>query len=263
MKRVLCLLFGLLVIVSAFCGCTDDVSDIEVTAVVDTEPVELSTTEVATTEVETTATSVAETTAVVETKAPTPEAKPKQTVPAWKSAYINYIEGRGNTKSNCDYRLVYVDSDSIPELFISGSCEAEGSTICTYSGGRVVAEQMSRIGGAYYIPKSGLVYNCNGNSGYYRTVVYRLSNGKFTQLFEGLNTVDAQEIMNENGEYEYIPVSKYFLYDASGNEYEVTEEEYLNASGKYFNTANSEALYRYNDSSMSKYPYIKQQINIW
>ena len=170
----------------------------------------------------------------------------------WKAAYLEYLKQFSSL--DFDYRLVYLDADEIPELFVSGACEADGSIICTYYDGEVVSQYLRRLGGASYIPQSGLVYNCNGNMGYYTTHVYRLSDGQFINLFYGLQ---ADEYANET------VTSTYTVYGENNSETIVSENEYYKAINAVFDMNASDDLYYYNDSRMYSYSGVRSAIENW
>jgi hypothetical protein len=173
----------------------------------------------------------------------------------WKMAYLKYIFDLGNAGDLYTYKLVNVDADGIPELFVHGGDEAAGSIICAYKNGQVVEQHLRRLGGASYIPGSGLVRNCNGNMGNYSTDIYRLGSNGFTELFHGLQEDSYEEIVNEFGEYEYVTISRFYISNGS----EVTEEAFLAAQSEIFDFGAAEA-FGYEGSSSNK---IEQQIRNW
>ena len=183
--------------------------------------------------------------------------KPADTAP-WKVAYSKYIESLEEEKYDSGFSLVYIDSDNIPELFVSGGCEATGSRICSYKNSKLITVELSRLGGASYIPKSGLVLNCNGNSGYYTTYIYRLTGSSFVPLFHALNEETYEIVQNEDGTEECMYVSRFYLYDGS-TQIEVTENEFFDAQNKIFNFNSSIGL------EYGEYDYnaIKQIIKNW
>jgi hypothetical protein len=173
----------------------------------------------------------------------------------WKMAYLKYIFDLENAGGRYTYNLVNVDADGIPELFVHGGCEADGSMICAYKNGQVVEQHLRRLGGASYIPGSGLVRNCNGNMGNYSTDIYRLGSNGFIELFHGLQEDSYEEIVNEFGEYEYITISRFYISNGS----EVTEEAFLAAQSEIFDFGAAEA-FGYEGSSSNK---IERQIRNW
>ncbi len=199
-----------------------------------------------------------ESTTLPETTKPIESSTKATDTTQWKTAYLNYIESLKDEKVVSGYSLVYIDSDSIPELFVSGSCEASGCRISSYRNGKLVTKNLSRLGGASYIPKSGLVHNCNGNSGYYTTYIYRLTGSGFIQLFHGLNEVTFELVKNEDGTEETMDVSRYYIFNGS-TKTEVTEEEFHNAEEKIFNSNASKDL----EYGKHDYNSIKQIIKNW
>ena len=171
----------------------------------------------------------------------------------WKTAYLNTIKEEYDF-SYITFRLVYVDSDSIPELFIDTGAEAGGSRVYTYRNGSVDNVYLNRCGGAYYIPYSGLVYNCNGNMGYYYTSVYRLSGGSFANLLGGLEIHEYSYFTNEEGEEEYTEVVTYSI-----GEQELTEEEFNAQVAAVFDLSSAFPL----KSNMQSYSAIQQTIRNW
>ena len=203
------------------------------------------------------------TTPVESTIAPTVAPnEPTTSLAPWKTAYLNYIEELQDEKAFSAYRLVHVDSDGIPELFISGSCEAAGSIICSYKNGKVIDTHLRRLYGAYYLPESGLVYNCNGNMGYYTTDIYRLSGNGFTLLFNASQEEYIQEYVDEDGNYQVESLYKYYLYDGD-TKTEVTEEAFNAARTEIFDVETAKPLHPYDDSGLYTYDAFIKHITNW
>lgn len=173
------------------------------------------------------------------------ENKPKPQLVDWKKAYLDYIEQIKN--EHFEYALVYIDADDIPELYVSGDCEATGDGVCSYKGGRLIEQRLNRIGGGSYIHKSGLVFNFNGNMGYYTANVYKLTNNGFQNIFYGLQQERIIDIGNDQYDIEY---------DFFVGENNVTEEEFNNAIDTVFNREKSKDLH----SQAVSYSKIKEQI---
>lgn len=258
----LCICTGLLVATAAGCCCMTPATPSP--AVPDPEPstppVEAALKVVpATMPVEVT-TAPVETTEATEPTEATTEAttqKAEDTDP-WKLAYIDFINTMGDEPTACQYQLIHVDNDGIPELFIHGSCEAAGSIVCSYKNGQVVYTHLRRLGGGSYIPKGGLVYNFNGNMGYYSFDIYRLTSSGFTLLLHGTQEEQVEEIVNEDGEIDY----NYSYIFAVGDQ-DATEEEFNAAQAEVFNFNAAKPLYEYNSNIMLGYASILQRINAW
>lgn len=114
----------------------------------------------------------------------------------WKKAYLDFLKTKKDTHRY--YALVYIDNDDIPELYLSGDGEATGDSICAYKNGTVVEQPLHRIGGGWYIEKSGNIINKNGHMGQHHTHVYKLNDVGFALTFEALSSERIETL--ENGE---------------------------------------------------------------
>ena len=165
--------------------------------------------------------------------------------PEWKTAYLNFLEQEKDSHNS--YALVYIDGDDIPELYLSGIAEATGDSICSYKNGAIVEQQLNRIGGGWYIEKSGNVINQNGNMGHIYTHVYKLNEDGFILTFEALSA-ERVEVL-ENDEYK-------LHYEYSIGDKTVNESEYKSAVNAAFNFENA---IRLNENEVN-YDAIRQQI---
>lgn len=174
--------------------------------------------------------------------------EPKQEdtpMPDWKMAYLEFLETVADEHES--YALVYIDGDDIPELYLSGDCEATGDGICAYKNGVVVEARLMRIDGGSYIPRSGLLININGCQGYYTTEVYKLTSKGFSVIWSGEEYADFVEL--ENGDYE--EVSEYSIGDRT-----VSEEEFYAAIEAVFDTSKAVSFSR----NAVSYDAIRKQI---
>ena len=165
--------------------------------------------------------------------------------PEWKTAYLNFLEQEKD--SHRSYALVYIDGDDIPELYLSGISEATGDSVCTYKNGAAIKQQLNRIGGGWYIEKSGNVINQNGNMGHIYTHVYKLNESGFVMTFEALSA-ERVEVL-ENDEYK-------LHYEYSIGDKSVNESEYTSAIKAAFDFENAVRL---NENEVN-YDTIQQQI---
>ena len=172
----------------------------------------------------------------------------KATTSEWKAAYLEFIEK--NNGAYTSFALVFVDNDDIPELYMSGVCEAEGDRICSYKNGTVVDAYMNRRGGGKYVAREGTVINKNGHMGRCYTTVYRLDENGFTQILSALSVEHYEHLGNE--EYE-------ITYEYSIEGQAASEEEYTAAINASFDHANALTFY---ESAVS-YDAVKQQITNW
>ena len=163
----------------------------------------------------------------------------------WKTAYLNFLEQEKDSHNS--YTLVYIDGDDIPELYLSGVAEAIGDSICTYKNGAVIEQQLNRIGGGWYIEKSGKVINQNGNMGHIYTHIYKLNKDGFALTFEALS-VERVEVL-ENDDYK-------LHYEYSIEDKTVNESEYNSAIEAAFDFKNAVRL---NENEVN-YDTMRQQI---
>ncbi len=101
----------------------------------------------------------------------------------WKPAYISYVESLHSDEWQ-NFKLINLDGDSIPELYIEGSTTAQGNLICTYSNGKMVSENL-RAGGTYYLDGGNRLHVRSGNMGLYFDTIYTIQNGAFVKLHSG------------------------------------------------------------------------------
>ncbi len=98
-------------------------------------------------------------------------------------AYLRYL----NTRTNYpDGKLLYLDNDEIPELYLIGACEADGSYLVTFANGKICERSFGRLGGLTYVEKSGKYQYYNGHMGYYHLEQGTLSGGAFQITTTGI-----------------------------------------------------------------------------
>ena len=132
---------------------------------------------------------------------------------SWQEAYREYIQsdledtaGSGyldGAKEITRYFLFDVNEDSVPELWIDYSTGAYGKRLCSYANGQVQVQNVA-YGGLSYIPGQSLAFTSGGHMGYFWDTVYRLENGRFIVVEEGLLRIvdDHGHEVSEN-EYRY------------------------------------------------------------
>ena len=101
----------------------------------------------------------------------------------WKPVYISYIESLHSDEWQ-NFKLINLDGDSIPELYIEGDTAASGSFICTFFNGKIVTENL-RSGTTKYNEGGNRLYVRSGNMGLYFDTIYSIQNGAFMQLHNG------------------------------------------------------------------------------
>ncbi len=178
----------------------------------------------------------------------------------WKVAYLELLDSDSerNGSARCDYSLVFVDSDNIPELFRSGPDSATGEIICSYRNNQLFRQQLRRTGGSKYIPSGSLVYNSQGNMGSYSTNVYRLTDNGFVTLFDGGEENDIIQTLDTNGKKITTSITLYYIENKS-----VTEEEFNAEVAKHFDFSKSKSFFRDGAVVDVDYATICQQIKDW
>ena len=165
--------------------------------------------------------------------------------PPWKTAYLNFLEQEKD--EYLSYALVYVDGDAVPELYLSGLGEATGDSVCAYKNGAVIEQPLNRIGGGWYVEKSGSLINQNGNMGSIYTNVYKLDENGFTLTFEARSVERAEHLGNDEYEFHY----EYTVGDKA-----VNEAEYNSAVEAAFDFKNAVRL----NQNEVNYDTVRQQI---
>lgn len=177
--------------------------------------------------------------------APTVESTAPTVPSQWKAAYLDYLESQKDTYLY--FALVYIDDDEIPELYLSGNCEAVGDAVCSYQNGTIHTVYLNRIGGGRYAERTGVIINQNGNMGHVYTHVYQLTKDGFILTFTALSAERIQDVGNE----------EYFLsYDYSIDDTPVSEEDYLAAVNAAFPFTQSRQL----DEAAIPYDAIRQTL---
>lgn len=206
MKKIIVLMCSL-ILSASFCGCGITItkeSDIEsTTAAITTHSTE-------------------KTATAAKTEVPTTQAvQIKEDNDEWKQLYIDYInEIDDRTKSSFDYSLIYIDSDDIPELCLTGRYAMAGDVLCWINNNSVQEETALGAYGTSYIEKGGLLFNTGGRQGAYFDKVFS---------FDGKNLE-----LSINGIYNEVNLNTLdFVYHI--NEEEVTQKEYEDRIDSAFN----------------------------
>lgn len=131
-------------------------------------------------------------------------------------AYLRYIDSRPNYP---DYKLLYLDGDNIPELYLMGSCEADASYLVTFANGKINEHPFGRIGGLTYVEKSGKYQYYNGHMGFFSLEQGTLSQGVFQTTTKGTQ----EELYNATSD------ALYYQYNLNGQTVDsLTYEKQLN-----------------------------------
>lgn len=100
--------------------------------------------------------------------------------------YVDYLRKCNMGDCNYDkysYKLVFIDADTIPEMVISGGCEACGYMVLTQHRG-IVSEMRTWRLGFDYIPNSGLCGYCNGKQSHFYHHIFNIQNGRFVKIID-------------------------------------------------------------------------------
>ena len=151
----------------------------------------------------------------------------------WKEAYINYVNEHGNTYDSFGhameiYKLVNINNDSIPELYINFRSTAGGDVICTYYDGKVVEQPMWNYGFSY-MEGQNIFRDAGGHMDVYHDKIYSIENGQFVLLHEGnYGAADNSHIQFDSDGY---PIYDYYW---DGTEVS-SETEYMNLLNEVYN----------------------------
>ena len=153
-----------------------------------------------------------------------------KTSEAWKSAYIDFVfEKYMNDDFLLDeplqkYKLVNVNGDNIPELYINFGSTAGGDMLCSYFDNSVIYQPMWNYGFSY-IEGGNLFLDSGGHMDEYYDIVYSIEDGSFVVQAEG--ECGAEDNANIQFDAEGFPIYNYYW---NGNQVsgEAEYEELLN-----------------------------------
>lgn len=151
----------------------------------------------------------------------------------WKEAYINYVNEHGNTYDSFGhameiYKLVNINNDSIPELYINFGTTAGGDVICTYYDGKVVEQPMWNYGFSY-MEGQNIFRDAGGHMDVYHDKIYSIENGQFVLLHEG--NYGAADNSHVQFDSDGNPIYDYYW---DGTEVS-SETEYMNLLNEVYN----------------------------
>ena len=154
---------------------------------------------------------------------------------AWKSVYLNYIETNTQIEDPEKgthreiYKLLDLNEDGVPELYINFGSTAGGDAILSYFNGEIVEQKMDNYG-FRYIEGANLFRDSGGHMDEYYDKIYTLENGNFVLLYSGEYGAE------DNSKVEYgddgMPVYQYFW----ENEEVSSEEEYDRKLNEVYDT---------------------------
>lgn len=104
-------------------------------------------------------------------------------VPAWKTAYIDYVNKMKNEINDGGWGWVKdLDGNGVPELFLSFAHALGATQVLSYNNGDLETTSASAYGIIYV--QNNMFYMSYGRQGYYGDAVYR-QNGNATIVFDG------------------------------------------------------------------------------
>lgn len=141
-----------------------------------------------------------------------------------KNAYMQFINEQEPLYDSFDgereetYKLIDINGDDIPELYICKGFTFAGDIICTYANDSVQSENMW-VYGFSYLEGQNLFMDSGGHMDTYHDIVYSIVNGKITEVHRGeYGAKDNSQVqIDHNGE----PIYRY-IWDGI----EVTKDEY-------------------------------------
>lgn len=143
----------------------------------------------------------------------------------WAEPYydmISQVKDEDELTDITKCRLIYINDDDVPELWIDYGYGYAGAKICTVNGDEVDEVWFSH-GYAYYVERENSVYISQGHMGNYADDIYEIQNGKYHRITGGTYAESGDWIEDEG------PVMTYYW----ENE-EVTEQEYEDHLEKAF-----------------------------
>lgn len=107
----------------------------------------------------------------------------------WKKLYIDYIQKNGKIKDSFNhyidiYKLVDINGDEIPELYINYGTTAGGDALCSYHNGKLIEQRMYNYG-LSYMEGQNLFCDSGGHMDRYYDKIYSIKDDKFVLLYEG------------------------------------------------------------------------------
>lgn len=163
----------------------------------------------------------------------------------WKTTYIDFLNNMNRQYDSFSgkyleiYKLVDINGDAIPELYINGGTTASGDILCSYYNGEVITQWMWNYGFSY-IEGENLFCDSGGHMDGYYNKVYTIDNGTFVMVYDG------EYGAKDNSRVQYddagMPVYDYY---ANGTKVS-SEEEYKKALKEVYDR--SQAINPYTDA---------------
>lgn len=177
----------------------------------------------------------------------------------WKQAYIDYINSHGQFEIS---KLVNINNDEIPELYINFGTTASGDVLCSYAEGTVIEQPMYNYGFSY-IEGQNLFRDLGGHMDVYYDKIYTIQGGQFALLYSG--DYGAEDNSNVQLDESGMPIYNYYW---NGTQVS-SQEEYMTLLNQVYNTEQAITPYdgaqyedgRYVGNGLCDYNEIIEAIN--
>ena len=177
----------------------------------------------------------------------------------WKQAYIDYINSHGQFEIS---KLVNINNDEIPELYINFGTTASGDVLCSYAEGTVIEQPMYNYGFSY-IEGQNLFRDLGGHMDVYYDKIYTIQDGQFAMLYSG--DYGAEDNSNVQLDESGMPIYNYYW---NGTQVS-SQEEYMTLLNQVYNTEQAITPYdgaqyedgRYVGNGLCDYNEIIEAIN--
>lgn len=181
--------------------------------------------------------------------------EPASTVNAktnWKKIYADYIKEDGWCREEADSaRMIYINNDTIPEIYIMGHDAMVGNQLLSIYKGKVHVSYINGHGGISYVPKKGLVHSIGGNMDLYFDYVGKLVKGEIKYIEGG--EFGAEDNTNVKHDSSGNPIYEYYWENQK-----VTKKTYKaklkKAKGNY------KYVSAYNDKKMLSMDKLKKKL---
>ena len=180
-------------------------------------------------------------------------------VSEWKQAYIDYVNNHGQFEIS---KLVNINNDEIPELYINFGSTASGDVLCSYAGGTIIEQPMYNCGFSY-IEGQNLFRDMGGHMDVYYDKIYTIQDGQFLLLYSG--DYGAEDNSNVQVDESGMPIYNYYWEETQV----FSQEEYMNLLNQVYNTEQAITPYdgaqyeggRYVGNGLCDYNEIIEAIN--
>lgn len=159
--------------------------------------------------------------------------------PAWKEAYLNYVENAPYREYMEGYALIYVDDDRIPELVEISGYGFIGDRVLNYYDGEVRVTEMNCSYPTYIEFGNQLCYS-GGHMDAYYDLVYSIIDGEMTIISSGYYGAED----NSNVQYDDSGEPIY-QYEFDG--VEMSKEEYERAFARVYDKSQAKEGYTWNE----------------